>query len=505
MIELPPGPSAVDLAAAPNLASLGELGTLTGVSLHPAVFDYTASIRFDWKLYRHDIAGSIGHVRMLAQAVPDIMPAEDARAIEETLLAICAEMDAHGHCFEPIGEDIHSHVELRLRGLLEERFPGRGEDMGRRLHTARSRNDQVATDVRLWCRDAARELTEAVLDLQDALIEVAQRWPDALFPGYTHLQPAQPVLFAHHLLAYVEMLQRDLARLDQAQAAADVLPLGSAALAGTTFAIDRQRTARELGFTSVSANSMDAVSDRDFALDLLNACAVLMVHLSRYSEDLVLWASDEFGLIALSSTWAEGSSIMPQKRNPDAAELTRGKSGRVFGHLMGLLTTLKSVPMTYGRDLQEDKEALFDSAATVRGTLRALAVATRSLELRAERAAERAGAGYSTATDLADYLVRKGVPFRTAYSAVKGLVLEVIDAGRTLESLGVEDLQRHHPAFGADAPAAAAVERSVAARNVPGGTAPVQVARALQEAQGRLEQTRVSLRTSGQRLWALPA
>ena len=486
MIELPPGPSAIDLAAAPVLADLGSLGTLTGARLDPAVFAYTASIRFDWKLYRYDVAGSIGHVRMLAEAVPEIMPPADAAEIERALREVCAEVDVAQHRLVPIGEDVHSHVELRLRQLLEARFPGRGEDMGRRLHTARSRNDQVATDVRLWCKAAARELESAVLELQAALIVRAQAYAGALFPGYTHLQPAQPVLFAHHLLAYVEMLERDLTRLRAAHDAADVLPLGSAALAGTTFPIRRETTARELGFNSISANSMDAVSDRDFAVEFVAACALVMVHLSRYAEDLVFWASDESRLIGLSPEWAEGSRIMPQKRNPDTAELTRGKSGRVFGHLQSILVMLKSVPMTYGRDLQEDKEALFDAAVQTRGALRALTVATNSLELDADRAAQRAGAGYSTATDLADYLVRKGVPFRTAYEAVKQVVLTAASAGTPLESLSLDMLRATHPAFQTDALEAVRTARSVAARDVPGGTAPSRVTAALEAAQQRL-------------------
>ena len=493
MIELPPGPSAIDLAAAPVLAETGELGTLTGARLDPAVFDYTASIRFDWKLYRYDVAGSIGHVRMLAQSVPDVMPPTDAVEIERALRDVCAEMDAAQHRLAPIGEDVHSHVELRLRQLLEDRFPGRGEEMGRRLHAARSRNDQVATDVRLWCKDATRELERAVLALQAALIGRAQTYAGALFPGYTHLQPAQPVLFSHHLLAYVEMLERDLARLQAAHDSADVLPLGSAALAGTTFPLQREVTARELGFSRISANSMDAVSDRDFAVELVAACALIMAHLSRYAEDLVLWASDEFKLIELSPEWAEGSSIMPQKRNPDTAELTRGKSGRVFGHLQSLLVMLKALPMTYGRDLQEDKEALFDAAVTTRGALRALTVATNGLELDADRAAVRAAAGYSTATDLADYLVRKGVPFRSAYEAVKRVVLDASAAGTSLEALSVENLRAAHPAFDADALEAVRTARSVAARDLPGGTAPAQVGRALGEAEQRLAAHRTRL------------
>ncbi len=491
VIQLPSGgPSAIDLAEMPDLALPPSLGTVTGTTVDPAVAGYTASIRFDWKLYRHDVAASIAHVRMLAAALPQIMPAADAQAIEAGLLDVCREIDAQLWRLIPAGEDVHSHVELRLRALLEERFPGRGDEMGRRLHTARSRNDQVATDVRLWCRDACIELAGAVLELEQALLDRARRWPAAPFPGYTHLQPAQPVLFAHHLLAYVEMLERDLARLQQAYAAADILPLGAAALAGTTFAIQRELVARELGFSRLSRNSMDAVADRDFAVELALAAALIMAHLSRLGEDLVLWASDEFGLIELSPRWAEGSSIMPQKRNPDAAELTRAKAGRVFGDLQTLLVMLKGLPMTYGRDLQEDKPALFDAAATARGALRALAVAAGSIELRADRAAERAAAGYSTATDLADYLVRAGLPFRTAYETVKQLVQQCAAAGRPLTSLSAEELQAVHPALGGAALEALRVESSVAARDVPGGTAPLRVATALEEASARLEAQR---------------
>lgn len=489
-ILLPSAHSAIDVAAMPNLPAGGVLGTLTGAALDPHVSGYTASIQFDWKLYRQDIAGSIGHLRMLGQALPAIVPPAAAEAIEDGLRAVYAEIDAQLYRLNPIGEDIHTHVELRLRQVLEARFPGRGEEMGRRLHTARSRNDQVATDLRLWCKDACVELAGTILDLQAALLGRAMAWPASLFPGYTHLQPAQPVLFAHHLLAYVEMLWRDLDRLERAWQAADVMPLGSAALAGTTFAILREVAAQQLGFGSLSANSMDGVSDRDFAVELLGACALMMAHLSRLSEDLTLWASDEFGLVELSSRWAEGSSIMPQKRNPDAAELTRGKAGRVYGHLQALLTVMKGLPMAYGRDLQEDKEPLFDAAHTARGALRALTVAVDSLKLRTERAAERAGAGYSTATDLADYLVRAGVPFRTAYEAVKRLVLDCAAAGRPLDALGVDDLRSHHASFGPDALLAARVEHAVAARDVFGGTAPRQVAAAIDQAVRRLANER---------------
>lgn len=478
-IDLPGGASAIDVAAMPDLADLGELGTVTGVSLHRDVFEYTASIRFDWRLYRQDVTGSIAHVRMLAVAVPDVMSPADAAAIEDGLRTVYAEIDDARHRLVPIGEDIHSHVELRLRQVLEASNPGRGEDMGRRLHTARSRNDQVATDVRLWTRDACAEIAQGVIRLQSAILERAGAHAASPFPGYTHVQSAQPVTWGHHLHAYAEMLRRDLDRLDAAWRSANVLPLGSAALAGTTFPIQRELVAATLGFDGISANSMDAVSDRDFAIEFAASSSILMAHLSRLSEDITLWATTEFGLVRLDPSWSEGSSIMPQKRNPDAAELTRGKAGRVFGNLQHLLVMQKGLPMTYGRDLQDDKEALFDTARTVRGALRALTVAVASLEIDRNRALVRAGAGYSTATDLADYLVRAEVPFRTAYDAVKRLVMDRLIDGRAIAELTPSELRTYHPAFDDDALAAATVEASIAARDVPGGTAPVRVTAAV--------------------------
>jgi argininosuccinate lyase len=484
--------TAIDVAELPDLADLGELGTVTGVTLDRAVFDYTASIRFDWRLYRQDITGSIAHVRMLAVAVPDIMPSEDAVAIEAGLRDVLSEIDDVRHRLVPIGEDIHSHVELRLRQVLEARFPGRGEDMGRRLHTARSRNDQVATDVRLWVREACVEIVHAVCDLQDALIERAALHTDAPFPGYTHVQNAQPVTWGHHLHAYVEMLRRDVVRFDAVWHAANILPLGSAALAGTSFPIRRDLVADSLGFAGISANSMDAVSDRDFAIEFASASSILIAHLSRFAEDITLWATSEFGLVRLSSRWAEGSSIMPQKRNPDAAELTRGKAGRVFGHLQHLLVMQKGLPMTYGRDLQDDKEALFDTARTVRSALRALTVATSSLEIDRERASARASAGYSTATDLADYLVGYGVPFRTAYEVVKRLVIDRLADGRSFADMTSSELREYHPAFEDDALHSATVAASVASRDIPGGTAPRRVSTAVDHSRRQVGEARVT-------------
>ena len=496
-IDLPSGASAIDVADMPDLADLGSLGTVTGATLHRDVFDYTASIRFDWRLYRQDVIGSIAHVRMLAEAVPEVMPPGDATAIESGLRDVYAEVDAARHRLVPIGEDIHSHVELRLRQVLEARYPGRGEEMGRRLHTARSRNDQVATDVRLWAREACVEVAHAILALQGAILERADVHAASPFPGYTHVQSAQPVTWGHHLHAYAEMLRRDLERFDAAWRSANVLPLGSAALAGTTFPIRRDLVAATLGFDGISANSMDAVSDRDFAIEFAAAASIMMAHLSRLSEDITLWATTEFGLIRLASSWAEGSSIMPQKRNPDAAELTRGKAGRVFGHLQHLLVMQKGLPMTYGRDLQDDKEALFDTARTVRGALRALTVAVASLEIDRDRALSRAGAGYSTATDLADYLVRAEVPFRTAYDVVKRLVMDRLADGRAIADLSAAELRAYHPAFEDDALDAATVPVSVAARDVPGGTAPVRVAAAVEASKQMVESARAHWASRG--------
>lgn len=491
-IDLPGGTSAIDVADLPDLSDLGTLGTVTGASLHPDVFAYTASIRFDWRLYRQDVTGSIAHVRMLAVAVPDVMPPDDAVAIEAGLREVYAEIDAARQRLVPIGEDIHSHVELRLREVLEARFPGRGEDMGRRLHTGRSRNDQVATDVRLWSREACTEVAHAIFALQEAILERAGAHAGSPFPGYTHVQSAQPVTWGHHLHAYAEMLRRDVTRLDAAWRATNVLPLGSAALAGTTFPIRRDLVAATLGFDDVSANSMDAVSDRDFAIELAAAASILMAHLSRLAEDITLWATTEFGLVRLSSTWAEGSSIMPQKRNPDAAELTRGKAGRVFGHLQHLLVMQKGLPMTYGRDLQDDKEALFDTARTVRGALRALTVAVGSLEIDRDRALARAGAGHATATDLADYLVRAGIPFRTAYEVVKRLVTDRLADGRTIADMTAAELRSYHDGFGDDALAAATVTASLAARDIPGGTAPSRVAMAVERSRREVAAARAA-------------
>jgi len=430
---------------------------------------FTTSFPFDRRLYAHDIAGSIAHCEMLGRQ--GIIAPSEARTIVTGLQAILAEFESGRFRALPGDEDIHMAVERRLIETVG--------SVGGKLHTARSRNDQVALDLRLFLRAEARGIRTLILRLQRALGTLARRYDDVVMPGYTHLQPAQPVLFAHHCLAYVEMLTRDIDRFADMLRRIDVLPLGSGALAGTTFPIDRRYVARRLGFRRVSTNSMDAVSDRDFAADFLAAAAILGMHLSRLAEDLILWSSLEFGFIELPDAFATGSSIMPQKKNPDVAELVRGKTGRLYGNLMSLLTTLKGLPLTYNRDLQEDKEPVFDSVDTVKGSLEVLAAMLPKLRLNRARIGQAATAGYMLATELADYLSSRGVPFRDAHAVVGTIVRHCLAAKTPLESLSVDELRRFSPVFDPDVAqwlsAAAAVRR----RRAPGGTAPDNVQRAL--------------------------
>ena len=373
---------------------------------------YTVSIHYDRRLYSHDIAGSVAHVRMLAKQ--DIISQEDANRIVEGLAQVRQEIDADEFKWDPALEDLHMNIESRLHQLI-------GPVAGR-LHTGRSRNDQIALDMRLYTKEVITKTINRIQGVQRALVGLSERYPAALMPGYTHLQRAQPVLFAHHMLAYFEMLRRDVSRFQDCYHRADVLPLGSGALAGVTYPSDREFLASELGFSEVSANSMDAVSDRDFVIEYLAAASVCMMHFSRMAEEIVVWSSREFGFIALSEEFTTGSSIMPQKRNPDFAELARGKTGRVYGHLMGLLTVQKGLPLTYNRDLQEDKEGFFDSVDTLLATLDVFQGMLSSLTLNADRVKFVAGESYALATDVADYLVNKGLPFREAHGVVAGAV-----------------------------------------------------------------------------------
>jgi len=440
------------------------------------VLEYTASIPFDRRLALYDIKGSIAHARMLARQ--GIISDKDAELIVMGLGRIREEIEGGRFEFKLELEDIHLNIEARLTERIGE--------AGRRLHTARSRNDQVSTDLRLYAKDAGKDTVALLKALQTALLDQAQRHLETPMPGYTHLQRAQPVLLAHHLLAYVEMLQRDRERFQQAQARADVLPLGSGALAGVAYPVDRDFLARELGFSRISRNSLDAVSDRDFVVDYLAAAALAMVHLSRLAEELTLWCSAEFGFVELDDAYATGSSIMPQKKNPDVAELARGKTGRVLGHLTGTLAMLKGLPLAYNKDLQEDKEALFDSVDTLQATLDTLAGMVATLRFHPERLAAAAGEGAILATDLADYLVRKGVAFREAHGLVARLVKEATARGKSLSELGLADYRAISDHFGEDV-LRVSVASSLAARDVPGGTAPRRVQQALAEARRLVE------------------
>jgi argininosuccinate lyase len=432
---------------------------------------YTASLACDRRLYRQDIAGSKAHVKMLAKQ--GIISAEDARKITAGLESIRKEIEQGKFDFKMETEDIHMAIEARLIELTGE--------AGRKLHTARSRNDQVALDMRLYTKEAIEDAVSGLRKLQRALLDVAEINTKVIMPGYTHLQVAQPVLFAHHLLAYFEMLERDIARFNDCLKRTDVMPLGSGALAGVTYDIDREFLAEELGFSQISQNSMDAVADRDFVVEYIAAAAIGMMHISRLAEEIVLWSTAEFGFVELDDAYTTGSSIMPQKKNPDAAELGRGKAGRVYGHLMALLTALKGLPLAYNRDMQEDKEALFDTVDTLLATLGVFVGMVRTMKVKPENMLRAVGRGYILATDLADYLVKKGEAFRTAHEIVGKLVSYAAGKGKTLAELDIKEYQKFSRLFTADV-RKITLESSIAARNVSGGTAPAQVKRALAKA-----------------------
>jgi argininosuccinate lyase len=428
----------------------------------PAKFlaEFGNSLPVDKRMWAEDIRGSIAHARMLAKQ--GVIAEADADAIEAGLSAIYREIKAGTFTWDLSDEDVHMAIE---RVLTERIGPA-----GARLHTGRSRNDQVATDARLYAKRAAVELAEGVLALRRTLVALAEEHFGVVMPGYTHLQKAQPVLFSHHMLAYSWMLARDLTRLRHAHEAADVLPLGSAALAGTTYPLDREYVAARLGFSAISENSMDAVSDRDFLLDLGYACAVCQVHLSRLAEELILWSSDEFGFVTMDDEFSTGSSIMPQKKNPDFAELVRGKTGRVIGDLTSLLITMKGLPLAYNKDMQEDKEVIFDAIDTLASSLRAMSGMLDTMSVNADRMLAGARGGFMAATDLADHLVGRGMPFRDAHEVVGRLVLECERSGRTLQDLTAEEYIAHDATFGPDVLGAVDLEQIVARRVSAGGT-----------------------------------
>ncbi len=426
---------------------------------------YTASVTFDQRLWRADIAGSRAHAEMLA--TQGVISASDLAAIESGLTTIAGEIEAGSFKWQVDLEDVHLNIEARLIELAG--------DAGKRLHTGRSRNDQIATDVRLWLRDEIRAIATLLGDLQVALVDLAELHTETILPGFTHLQVAQPVSFAHHLLAYVEMFARDAERMNEVYARTNRLPLGAAALAGTSYPLDRGAVAKALGMDGICRNSIDAVSDRDFAIEFTAAAALCMVHVSRFGEELVLWMSQSFGFIALADRFTTGSSIMPQKKNPDVAELARGKSGRVIGHLMGLLVLMKGQPLAYNKDNQEDKEPLFDSVDTLKDTLRIFCELVPGIEVKAEAMEAAAARGYATATDLADYLVKKGVPFRDAHEAVARAVKHALQQGAALGDLSLATLQGFHPAIGSDVHGVLTLRGSIGSRTSEGGTAPARV------------------------------
>ena len=438
---------------------------------------FSASVHFDYKLYPYDIMGSIAHARMLGRQ--GLVSEEESRAMVEGLQSIKADIDAGRFKWDPKLEDVHMNIER----VLAERIGPAGE----KLHTARSRNDQVALDTRLYVRDALKSVQAGVRELRLALVRRALENIGLIMPGYTHLQRAQPILLSHHLAAYQEMLSRDSRRLDEIQKRVDVMPLGSAALAGTGLPIDMKFVARELGFSKVSANSLDAVSDRDYVIEFISAGALIMMHLSRLSEDIILWSSSEFGFADLPDELATGSSIMPQKKNPDVPELIRGKTGRVYGHLLGLLTMMKGLPLAYNRDMQEDKEPLFDTVETLVQVLPLLARLVERLRFNGQRMRDAADDPFIAATDLADHLVRQGVPFRRAHSMVGQTVDFCSQTGRGLGDLTPDELARFCPEADPAILNRLGVEDVVKARTTPGGTSPQRVKAALKKALKELE------------------
>ncbi len=426
---------------------------------------FTASVDFDQRLYRHDIMGSLAHAKMLTKV--GVLNADELKAIEEGLSAIQQEIEAGQFEWRTDLEDVHMNIEARLTERIG--------ITGKKLHTGRSRNDQVATDIRLWLRDEIDVILAELTRLQQGLLELAEREADTIMPGFTHLQTAQPVTFGHHLLAWFEMLSRDYERLVDCRKRTNRMPLGSAALAGTTYPIDRTVTCELLGFEAISGNSLDGVSDRDFAIEFCAAASLAMMHLSRFSEELVMWASAQFNFINLPDRFCTGSSIMPQKKNPDVPELIRGKSGRVFGALTGLLTLMKGQPLAYNKDNQEDKEPLFDAADTLRDSLRAFADMVPAIEPKREFMREAARRGFSTATDLADYLVRQGLPFRDCHEIVGLAVRYGVEQNKDLAEMSLDELRRFSDKIHDDVFEVLTLEGSVNARNHIGGTAPDQV------------------------------
>ncbi len=451
------------------------------------VDDFNSSIRFDMRLYRQDIRGSMAHAAMLGKQ--GIIPQEDADLIVKTLGEILSDIEAGKVEFSVDAEDIHMNIET----ILTERIGA----AGKRLHTGRSRNDQVALDLRMYIKDEITEIKELIVSLMETLLTLAQAHTGTVMPGYTHLQKAQPVTFAHHMMAYFEMLKRDVGRLDDTYKRTNVCPLGSGALAATTYPLDREAVARELGFDGVTQNSLDGVSDRDFALELLSALSILMMHLSRFCEELILWSSHEFSFVEMDDAYSTGSSIMPQKKNPDVAELIRGKTGRVYGDLCGLLTVMKGLPLAYNKDMQEDKEPVFDAIDTVKLCLPVFTDMLATMKVKEDALLQGAKGGFTNATDAADYLVKKGLPFREAHAVVGKMVAYALDHNKSLDQFRMEEFKACSPIFEEDVYDAISMETCVNGRSIVGGPAVETVKRAI--AAGRAYVEQVKSQSGGQK------
>ncbi len=430
-------------------------------STDKSVDDFNSSIRFDSRMYKQDIMGSIAHAKMIGKC--GIIPSEDSSLIQKTLAEILEDIENGKIEFETEAEDIHMNVEKILISRIG--------DAGKRLHTARSRNDQVALDIRLYLRDEIIEIKQMLKDLELTIIDMAKNNLDTIMPGYTHLQRAQPITLAHHVMAYFQMFKRDLQRLDDCNSRMDVLPLGSGALAGTTYPLNRKMVADELGFSSITMNSLDGVSDRDFAIELASCLSIVMMHLSRFSEELILWSSHEFSFVEMDDAYSTGSSIMPQKKNPDVAELVRGKSGRVYGSLMTLLTVMKSLPLAYNKDMQEDKEAIFDAVDTVKMCLPVFTKMLSTLKVRESNMKKAAQGGFTNATDMADYLVKKGIPFRNAHEIIGRMVVYCINNNKAIEELSMQEFKEFSNIIEDDVYGEISLEKCVSGRKVPGGPA----------------------------------
>ncbi len=445
-------------------------------ALNEKADDFNSSIRFDCRMFKQDIQGSIAHATMLVKQ--GILPQDDLTKIVEGLTGILADIEEGKLPFDSKAEDIHMFIE----GELTKRIG----DAGKRLHTARSRNDQVAVDIRLYLRDEAATVVTLIKALIAAVVDKAEQNVEVIAPGYTHLQRAQPISFGHHLMAYAMMLLRDIGRIEDAVSRMNYSPLGSCALAGTTYPTDRAFTAKELGFDGVMGNSIDGVSDRDFCVELLSAFAILMMHLSRFAEEIILWSSWEFKFVDLDDSYTTGSSIMPQKKNPDMAELVRGKTGRVYGDLMGLLTTLKGLPLAYNKDMQEDKEGVFDALDTVKACLEIFAPMVATMTVNKERTYRAAQQGFINATDLADYLTKKGLPFRSAYKIVGQIVADCIEKNLVLDTYPLTEYKKHSPLFEEDLYREIALKTCVSKRLSEGGASPASVKKQIEQVREKL-------------------